>query len=182
MNAVTLLKDKNFHVESQMTMALSKSLYDALGNVYCVMPPGIFLKRREIVHICKMEKSDGLLVGEILPNGWFLRIFNSDGSEAEKSGNGVRIFATYLVENNFEGFDVPIFLKTLGGNVTCIVSRGEKDGQFHVYGDLGQYILDPQIKKIFLNKDVWCGYVVEMGNPHFVAIVTSLDIAVDEIG
>jgi len=28
-----------------------------------------------------------------------LRIFNPDGSEAEKSGNGVRIFAKYLYEH-----------------------------------------------------------------------------------
>ncbi len=41
--------------------------------------------------------SDGILYGPIPdPAGFGLRIFNPDGSEAEKSGNGIRIFARYL--------------------------------------------------------------------------------------
>ena len=30
-----------------------------------------------------------------------LKIYNPDGSEAEKSGNGVRIFSRYLYESNY---------------------------------------------------------------------------------
>ena len=42
--------------------------------------------------------SDGILLGIIQPekNNFSLRIFNPDGSEAEKSGNGLRIFSRYL--------------------------------------------------------------------------------------
>ena len=45
-----------------------------------------------------------------------LRIFNPDGSEAEKSGNGLRIFAKYLFEKQYvrsKNFKI----KTLGGIV-----------------------------------------------------------------
>ena len=45
-----------------------------------------------------------------------LRIFNPDGSEAEKSGNGLRIFAKYLFEKKYvrsKSFKI----KTLGGIV-----------------------------------------------------------------
>ena len=30
-----------------------------------------------------------------------MRIFNPDGSEAEKSGNGLRVFAKYLFEKKY---------------------------------------------------------------------------------
>jgi len=61
--------------------------------------------------------SDGILYGPIksgdIPE---LRIFNPDGSEAEKSGNGLRIFAKYLFESKY--VDKKSFnIKTLGGIV-----------------------------------------------------------------
>ena len=40
--------------------------------------------------------SDGLLVGTVDGNAIGLRIYNPDGTEAEKSGNGLRIFGAYL--------------------------------------------------------------------------------------
>lgn len=46
--------------------------------------------------------ADGLLYGPIWENGKLrLRIFNPDGSEAEQSGNGVRIFAKYLLDEGY---------------------------------------------------------------------------------
>ena len=40
--------------------------------------------------------SDGLLIASIDNDSFALRIYNPDGSEAEKSGNGLRIFGAYL--------------------------------------------------------------------------------------
>jgi diaminopimelate epimerase len=40
--------------------------------------------------------SDGILVADIARGEFSLRIYNPDGSEAEKSGNGLRIFGAYL--------------------------------------------------------------------------------------
>ena len=45
-----------------------------------------------------------------------VRIFNPDGSEAEKSGNGVRIFAKYLKDAGYIQKNHVIF-KTLGGEI-----------------------------------------------------------------
>ena len=45
-----------------------------------------------------------------------LRIFNPDGSEAEKSGNGLRIFAKYLFEKEYVRLK-SFKIKTLGGIV-----------------------------------------------------------------
>ena len=80
--------------------------YHALGNDYIVLDPKTFappLTPANIKLICHRNfgvGSDGILYGP-LPSeraGFQLRIFNPDGSEAEKSGNGLRIFCRYLFE------------------------------------------------------------------------------------
>ena len=74
-----------------------------LGNDYIVMDPRELtfkLTPSNIKSICDRNwglGSDGILA--LVPSkkaDFGLRIFNPDGSEAEKSGNGLRIFARYL--------------------------------------------------------------------------------------
>lgn len=74
-----------------------------LGNDYVVMDPkelSFKLTPKTIKAICDRNwglGSDGILA--LVPSkkaDFGLRIFNPDGSEAEKSGNGLRIFARYL--------------------------------------------------------------------------------------
>lgn len=74
-----------------------------LGNDYLVMDPkdlAFKLTPAAIRTICDRNwglGSDGILA--LVPTkkaDFGLRIFNPDGSEAEKSGNGLRIFARYL--------------------------------------------------------------------------------------
>jgi diaminopimelate epimerase len=74
-----------------------------LGNDYIVMDPKELtfkLTPKKIKSICDRNwglGSDGILA--LVPSkkaDFGLRIFNPDGSEAEKSGNGLRIFARYL--------------------------------------------------------------------------------------
>src|ERR1051326_6728529 len=78
--------------------------YHALGNDYLVLDPKSFagaLSPEKIQRICHRNfgvGSDGILWGP-LPSSkaeFALRIFNPDGSEAEKSGNGLRIFSRWL--------------------------------------------------------------------------------------
>jgi diaminopimelate epimerase len=45
-----------------------------------------------------------------------LRIFNPDGSEAEKSGNGLRIFSRYLWDVGLVKIN-PFIIRTIGGDV-----------------------------------------------------------------
>ncbi len=61
--------------------------------------------------------SDGILYGPLIDKDKIrLRIFNPDGSEAEKSGNGIRIFTKYLVDTHYVT-GKRVFLDTLGGRV-----------------------------------------------------------------
>ena len=95
-----------------------------LGNDYLVMNqadlPGP-LSERAIVRICDRNwgvGSDGILL--LVPSqraDFGVRIFNPDGSEAEKWGNGLRIFAKYLREDIRQVNDVQD--QDHGGIVEC---------------------------------------------------------------
>ena len=99
--------------------------YHGLGNDYIVMHPddltGIDLDEEKIIKICHRNfgvGSDGILLGPLpdKESDFGLRIFNPDGSEAEKSGNGIRIFARYLWDLGLVK-DNLFTLGTLGGVV-----------------------------------------------------------------
>ncbi len=107
--------------------------YHALGNDYVVLNPADFpfwkvptLEQiRVICHRHYGIGSDGILWGPLPTKraAFALRIFNPDGSEAEKSGNGLRIFSRFLFDQGFTG--APAFtIQTLGGIVQSIVKDG----------------------------------------------------------
>ena len=82
--------------------------YHGLGNDYLVIDPNVQdvgLTPEVICLICDRNfgiGSDGILCGPVdTKDGPKVRIFNPDGSEAEKSGNGLRIFAKYLFESGY---------------------------------------------------------------------------------
>jgi len=102
--------------------------YTALGNDYLVIDPKDFpdtLTVEMIRVICHRNfgiGSDGILWGP-LPGKkapFALRIFNPDGSEAEKSGNGLRIFSRYLWDQKLVQADA-FSIETLGGLVKALV-------------------------------------------------------------
>ena len=72
--------------------------------------------------------SDGVLARVPSTQAEFgVRIFNPDGSEAEKSGNGLRIFAAYLLDRHLARIGVPFSVETKGGLVRLLIV-GESDG------------------------------------------------------
>jgi diaminopimelate epimerase len=107
--------------------------YHALGNDYIVMRPAELNGNPDLRHvqlICHRNYgvgSDGILLGpfESSTCDFRLRIFNPDGSEAEKSGNGLRIFSRFLWDSGLVG-KTPFTIETLGGLVTCRVDEGGK--------------------------------------------------------
>ena len=107
--------------------------YHALGNDYIVIDPNktkIKLNTENIRLICHRNYgigSDGILYGPFIAgDNLRLRIFNPDGGEAEKSGNGIRIFSRYLVEAGYVK-ERSFLLETLGGQVqvNILVESGE---------------------------------------------------------
>ncbi len=106
-------------------MSLRFHKYQALGNTYLVVEPaGAAFSPALVRRLCDRHYgigSDGILIGGPgAPAGFSLTIFNPDGSEAEKSGNGLRIFARYLWDSGQVGAE-PFEVSTKGGTVSCRV-------------------------------------------------------------
>ncbi len=109
--------------------------YHALGNDYLVLDPedykkDVTLTVDQIKRICHRNYgvgSDGILFGPSKDAGrdFSVRIFNPDGSEAEKSGNGLRIFSRYLWDTGLVS-DKPFTILTAGGSVTAQVHEHGK--------------------------------------------------------
>jgi diaminopimelate epimerase len=161
------------------------SKYHALGNDYLVLNPADFPgwaaptpeQIRVICHRNYGLGSDGILWGP-LPTGdagFGLRIFNPDATEAEKSGNGTRIFARYLWDHHL-GKDGALGIATPGGLVTA---RIQEDGRM-IAMDMGRVsfssakipVTGPE--REVLNEKVRIGdreftfCAATIGNPHCV--------------
>jgi diaminopimelate epimerase len=105
--------------------------YHALGNDYIVLDPSDFPSwipaptTEQIRVVCHRNfgvGSDGILWGPLpsKQSEFGLRIFNPDGSEAEKSGNGLRIFSRFLWDQGL--VKNPNFtIETPGGHVQSVI-------------------------------------------------------------
>ncbi|MBP0453626.1 diaminopimelate epimerase [Kitasatospora sp. RG8] len=111
---------------------------------------------------------------------WFMDYRNSDGSIGEMCGNGIRVFARYLVE---EGLAKPgeLPIATRAGLRTVRVAEDAEDGTpGEVTVDMGHAVLPgPDGIEVTVGERRWPACNVNMGNPHAVAFVESLDHAGD---
>ncbi|MCC7106966.1 MAG: diaminopimelate epimerase, partial [Chloroflexi bacterium] len=149
-----------------------------LGNDYIVMEAEttpVELTEPRIQLICHRNfgvGSDGILLKVPSQRADFgVRILNPDGSEAEKSGNGVRIYAKYLYDHDYTRSDT-FTIDTLGGivsirlnlvgdrieTITANMGRATFDGFDHLELD-GQRIDCTSLS---------------VGNPHCVIVVPDL--------
>ncbi|MBL9194495.1 MAG: diaminopimelate epimerase [Opitutaceae bacterium] len=165
--------------------------YHALGNDYLVLNPADFpawkaptaSQIRVICHRNFGAGSDGILWGPLPSNrsNFGLRIFNPDGSEAEKSGNGLRIFSRYLWDQRLTTH--PTFtIETPGGQVTSEI----KDSGRLITVDMGSVsFLSTKIpvtgpEREVLNESLtvldrtfgFCSATI--GNPHCVILLPEI--------
>lgn len=102
-----------------------------------------------------------------------MRIINSDGSEAEMCGNGIRCIGKYLYDNRLTN-KPNITIDTLSGLKTLSLHIGDDNTVHSVTVDMGQAI----IKDLHLNLEVeGMNYdlcAVSTGNPHGVLFVDNL--------
>lgn len=162
--------------------------YQALGNDYLVLHEGdaAMLDEALVRRICHRHfgiGSDGILVPSIPEKGtgFGLRILNPDGSEAEKSGNGLRIFGRYLWDRHLVGAE-PFSVQTLGGLVRAHV----RDGGRNVFVEMGHASFDSAkipvagSRRDVVDEPIVAGgqefryTAVTVGNPHCVIPVERL--------
>ncbi len=113
--------------------------------------------------------ADGIEFLERRADGsFFIRLFNSDGSEAELSGNGTRCVAAWLAAT--EGL-THVTLGTHGGPRTCEVLEAA-DPAFVIRSEMGVPRVMPRTIEIPGIGEI-SGAMVNVGNPHFVVFVDS---------
>jgi diaminopimelate epimerase len=173
---------KNFFVKSH-----------GLGNDYIVINQSEIefdLNEKAIQRICDVHYgigSDGILLKvPSLKANFGLRILNPDGSEAEKSGNGLRIFAKYLYD--YKIAKSPVFtIETIGGLVQAEVTEEVNGKAQSVKVDMGYAIfnspeipvncqnpecIDETLHLEYKDYEISC---VSVGNPHCVILSDKLD-------
>lgn len=176
--------DTNFFVKSH-----------GLGNEYIVLDSekiSFKLTPNAIKRLCNIHfgiGSDGVLLKVPSNKADFgFKVFNPDASEAEKSGNGLRIFCKYLYDYNYT--DKKEFtVETLGGIVKAHIVK-ETDGKANVVTvDMGKAIFTSRDipvnsdKPEFIKEKITAGdreyevNCVSVGNPHCVIIKENLDEA-----
>lgn len=163
-----------------MQIVLEK--YHGLGNDYLVFDPNkneLELNEANVKMICNRNVglgSDGILEGPLPGEHLAVKIWNPDGSVAEKSGNGVRIFAKYLKDagyvqkKNYE-------LMTDGGivEITYLNEEGSRlrismgklsfvSEEIPVIGERREVINEDMV----FGNNLYPATCVSVGNPHCV--------------
>jgi len=102
---------------------------------------------------------------------WFMDYHNADGSIAEMCGNGIRVFARYLIDNGLADLEP-------GGTLPIGTRSGVRDVQRNASGfqaDLGRWSLDGgeplvRAKELPIARP---GLGINVGNPHVVVALAS---------
>jgi diaminopimelate epimerase len=143
-----------------------------LGNDYLVADPAdlpVRVTPERVRLLCDRHVgvgSDGLLLRE---GERGVRIFNPDGSEAEKSGNGLRIFARWLVATG-RVRESRFVVHTLGGDAGVEVH----DAQVTV--DMGVPRFREDLPSIDVDGQRLAVVALSVGNPHCVILRPQLDV------
>lgn len=190
---------------SESGVSLSRRFFKAhgLGNDYLVFEvergsTAWDLSAGSVRAVCDRHTgpgSDGLvaLLDRSPGDGVFpLRMFNPDGSEFERSGNGLRILASHLVREGLVG-TTPFRVRS-GGSLIEMEVLGEESGEFDVRVDMGR--AETGIEAVAgdperLDSDGCAihpvagpiGFTpVRVGNPHAVVFPDSGSVPLDEVG
>jgi diaminopimelate epimerase len=107
---------------------------------------------------------DGVLRVVREDDHWFMDYRNADGSLAEMCGNGIRLFARYLVDEGLVEPEKPFLVGTRDG-----MKMLDVDGE-NVTVDLGTATVLGETK-VGVGDRSWPALHVDMGNPHAVAFV-----------
>lgn len=164
-----------------------------LGNEYIVLDStdiSFELTEQAIRRLCNIHfgiGSDGIVMKVPASKADFgFRVYNPDGSEAEKSGNGLRIFCKYLFDYGFAG-KRQFSVETLTDTVYADIVEEKQGKAMLVRVDMGKAIFSSRNIPVdsdlpeFIGQKIKAGdreyevNCVSVGNPHCVVIKKDLD-------
>ena len=139
-------------------------VYDPTGD--------LSISSAETARICNRETgigADGLIRIVKRDDKWLMDYRNADGSLAEMCGNGIRVMAKYLIENNLQAPGIfPI--DTRDGVKHLKVPA---DGDITV--NMGQVVDEGDEVTAGNDNGLWKGFHISVGNPHAVVFVDDVD-------
>lgn len=131
--------------------------------------------------------ADGVLIVDLRGDTIAVRILNPDGSEAEKSGNGLRILAAYLHGRGVVD-ERPFRVRLVKDTVTMQVEERLADGALMVRVDIGRASFRGDAVGFRPSAEETLGYALPLGggesaevttvslsNPHCVVFVPALE-------
>ena len=143
-----------------------------LGNDYIVVDGerfGIPLTPERVRLLCHRNLglgSDGVLEVTRRADRFFARIWNPDGSEAERSGNGLRIAAKFLSDHGYT-IESTFVIETAAGPVSTEVYR--RGGRVYaVRLEMGRALIERAVRSLTVERRHLDVTVVSVGNPHCV--------------
>ncbi|NPA51264.1 MAG: diaminopimelate epimerase [Aquificae bacterium] len=174
--------EKNFFVKSH-----------GLGNEYIILDSkniDFKLSKDAIKTICNTHYgigSDGILLKTPSQKADFgVKIFNPDGSEAEKSGNGIRIFSKFLYDYKYT-HKKEFTIETKGGIVKAKIEKEHHKKAKIITVEMGKAEFSSRKIPVSIEKEECIGEkikindkefeinCVSIGNPHCVIIVDKID-------
>ena len=181
-------------------MAIAFSKYHGLGNDFILIDnrhsPDPILTSDQAVKWCDRNfgiGADGVIFLLAAENNQHrMLIFNSDGSEPEMCGNGIRCLAKFMQDLDIATVDGKYLIQTGAG---LIVPQMDNDGQVTV--DMGKpFLTAAEIPTTLGESDrpvinlplevggkTWQVTTVSMGNPHCMTFVDDVDsLSLPEIG
>ena len=139
--------------------------------------------------------SDGLIL--VMPSNVAdcrMRMFNSDGSESEMCGNGIRCVGKFVHDKNIVKKDI-ITVETLAGIKTLQFFKDNNNMVTDVKVNMGEPIFNPKDIPVISNEEIvknlklkaldreFTFTCLSMGNPHAVTFVDDVDnFDVDKYG
>jgi diaminopimelate epimerase len=130
------------------------------------------LSETQIAAICNRSTgigADGLIRITKTAGKWFMDYRNADGSVAEMCGNGIRVMAKYLVTRSIQ----PEGIFAIDTRAGIKHLRVPLDGDISV--NMGHVTDEMEEIEASNNGHTWSGYNINVGNPHAVVFVDSLD-------
>ena len=128
-----------------------------------------------IVKLCNRASGIGAdgFIRMVKRNGqWFMDYRNSDGSLAEMCGNGIRVMARYLVDRGLQPAGLFPIDTRAGKKFLSVPESGEISVNMGKVVEIDDYSDELEVRH---NGKSWSVLNIDVGNPHAVAFVASLD-------